>query len=141
MAPRMRSPRFRLGQQLPRGHVRSRSAFTARWSSSSSSSSSTPSGGNNNRTPTGKRIIFTAAFTAVAAVGAIYGAGLKMQQELKEERQEAAQATVAERVAALEAYRAELVAQKRPLEAKLADLRRRMREAEEAVRDHDGKRA
>ncbi|KAI0395174.1 hypothetical protein F5Y17DRAFT_218721 [Xylariaceae sp. FL0594] len=80
-----------------------------------------------------KVVIYTAAFAAVTIVGAIYGAGLKTQQEYKAEKRQIIQATPEERVRVLESRRAALVAERLPLERKLEELRRRVRRDEEAA--------
>ncbi|KAI1472319.1 uncharacterized protein F4812DRAFT_454132 [Daldinia caldariorum] len=77
-------------------------------------------------TPTLKRVIWTGAIAAVTIVGAIYGAGLKTRSEYQQEKRKVVEATPEERVRDLEARRAALVAQRRPFERKLADLRARM---------------
>ncbi|KAI8627068.1 hypothetical protein F5Y19DRAFT_187798 [Xylariaceae sp. FL1651] len=76
--------------------------------------------------PTVKRMIWTGAFAAVTIVGAIYGAGLKTQQEYKAEKKQILETPPEERILALEARRAALVNQKRPLEQKLEELRLRV---------------
>ncbi|KAI0201829.1 hypothetical protein F4808DRAFT_99874 [Astrocystis sublimbata] len=75
---------------------------------------------------TPKRVIWTGAFAAVTIVGAIYGAGLKTRQEYHAEKSQVLEAPVEERIQVLEARRAHLVAQKRPLERKLEELRLRV---------------
>ncbi|XXH05778.1 hypothetical protein Hte_012216 [Hypoxylon texense] len=78
-----------------------------------------------------KRLVYTGAFAAVTAVGAIYGAGLKTRQERKQEVHRILEAPPEDRIADLEGRRAALLAQRRPLDAKLADLRARMRAQQE----------
>ncbi|KAI1339257.1 hypothetical protein F5Y15DRAFT_83347 [Xylariaceae sp. FL0016] len=75
---------------------------------------------------TTKRVIFTAAFAAVTVVGAIYGAGLKTQQEYKAEKKEIMAITPEDRIRGLEERRAALMRQKEPLERKLETLRERI---------------
>ncbi|KAI1457365.1 hypothetical protein F4805DRAFT_457930 [Annulohypoxylon moriforme] len=77
-----------------------------------------------------KAKVLTAAFAAVAIVGAIYGAGLKTQQEYKKEKRKIVEASAEDRIRDLEGRRATLVAQRRPIERKLDDLRARMRAQE-----------
>ncbi|KAI0868884.1 hypothetical protein GGS24DRAFT_190656 [Hypoxylon argillaceum] len=72
---------------------------------------------------TPKRMIWTGAFAAVTIVGAIYGAGLKTQQEYHAKILET---PVEERIQVLEARRSHLMSQKRPLEQKLEELRLRV---------------
>ncbi|KAI0886055.1 uncharacterized protein GGS22DRAFT_187286 [Annulohypoxylon maeteangense] len=75
-----------------------------------------------------KTWLLTGAFAAVAVVGAIYGAGLKTQQEYKKEKQKIVEASAEDRIRDLEGRRATLVAYRRPIERKLDDLRARMRD-------------
>ncbi|EMR72297.1 hypothetical protein UCREL1_658 [Eutypa lata UCREL1] len=86
-----------------------------------------------------QRIIWTGAFAAVTIVGAIYGAGLKTQQEYKSEKKQVVQASVEDRIAVLENRRATLMSQKIPLDNKLAGLRKRMeaKEIQNAGRNGD----
>ncbi|KAI1212799.1 uncharacterized protein F4807DRAFT_350491 [Annulohypoxylon truncatum] len=74
--------------------------------------------------------VLTGAFAAVAVVGAIYGAGLKTQQEYNREKQKIAEASAEDRIRNLEERRTALLAQRRPIERKLNDLRARMRAQE-----------
>ncbi|RYC61845.1 hypothetical protein CHU98_g4340, partial [Xylaria longipes] len=80
---------------------------------------------------TPKRMIWTGAFAAVTAVGTIYGAGLKTRQEYQAEKKQVLEAPVEERISVLEARRARLVSQRRPLENKLEELRLRVQKEEE----------
>ncbi|OTB07348.1 hypothetical protein M426DRAFT_8725 [Hypoxylon sp. CI-4A] len=82
--------------------------------------------------PNLKRLIWTGAFAAITIVGAIYGAGLKTQQEYKQEKQKIVEASVEDRVRNLEQRRAALVTQRAPLERKLAELQARIRAQESA---------
>ncbi|KAI0838064.1 hypothetical protein F5Y06DRAFT_297059 [Hypoxylon sp. FL0890] len=77
-----------------------------------------------------KRIIWTGAFAAVTIVGAIYGAGLKTQQEFKQEKKKIIEASPEERIRDLEERRAMLVRERAPLERKLEELRVRIRAQE-----------
>ncbi|KAK4038679.1 hypothetical protein C8A01DRAFT_47759 [Parachaetomium inaequale] len=104
---------------------------TPRPSPGSSSSSSTTS-----KTETAqktKRIIITLAFAAVISTGTIYGAGLKTQQEWKAEKQKVQEATVDDKVAMLERQKHDLMRQKREIDAKLGELRARMRAGAEGA--------
>ncbi|KAL2147411.1 hypothetical protein VTI28DRAFT_9875 [Corynascus sepedonium] len=74
-----------------------------------------------------KRIIYTLGFAAVTITGTIYGAGLKTQQEWKATKQKLQEATVDDKVAMLEVQKHDLLRQKGEIEAKLGDLRARMR--------------
>ncbi|KAI1417182.1 hypothetical protein F5Y13DRAFT_81624 [Hypoxylon sp. FL1857] len=77
-----------------------------------------------------KRMIWTGAFAAVTIVGAIYGAGLKTQQEFKEEKKKIIEASPEDRIQGLEDRRAMLLRERAPLERKLDELRARMRAQE-----------
>lgn len=77
-----------------------------------------------------KRMIWTGAFAAVTIVGAIYGAGLKTQQEYKEEKKKIIEASPEDRIRALEDRRAVLVRERAPLERKLGEVRARIRAQE-----------
>ncbi|KAG7291524.1 hypothetical protein NEMBOFW57_001543 [Staphylotrichum longicolle] len=79
-----------------------------------------------------KRMIMTGAVAAVVIVGTIYGAGLKTRQEWKAEKKKVQEATVDERVAILELHREDLVRQKGEVEAKLAEIRARIKASAEA---------
>ncbi|KAI0162223.1 hypothetical protein GGR57DRAFT_453442 [Xylariaceae sp. FL1272] len=75
-----------------------------------------------------KRVIWTGAFAAVTVVGAIYGAGLKSQQEFKAEKRQIIQESPEQRIRALEHRRAQLLMARLPLERKLEKVRRRVEE-------------
>ncbi|KAI1101433.1 hypothetical protein F4804DRAFT_335269 [Jackrogersella minutella] len=77
-----------------------------------------------------KRVILTGAFAAVAVVGAIYGAGLKTQEERKQERQKIVEASPEVRIQELERRRATLLRQRRPIERKRDDVRARIKAQE-----------
>ncbi|KAI0012030.1 hypothetical protein F4779DRAFT_614982 [Xylariaceae sp. FL0662B] len=78
-----------------------------------------------------KRMIWTGAFAAVAIVGAIYGAGLKTQQEYKAEKKQIIEASVEDRIRGLEEHRASLARQKLALEEKLAVVRLRIQQQQQ----------
>ncbi|KAH7029415.1 uncharacterized protein B0I36DRAFT_350301 [Microdochium trichocladiopsis] len=78
-----------------------------------------------------KRIVWTGAFAAVTIVGAIYGAGLKTQQEFKAEKAKVIEATPEERIAQLETRRSALVTQRIPIQRKLDEVNERIRATEE----------
>ncbi|KAI1131050.1 hypothetical protein F5Y10DRAFT_262613 [Nemania abortiva] len=80
---------------------------------------------------TPKRLVWTGAFAAVTIVGSIYGAGLKTQQEYRAEKRQILETPIEERIQTLEARRAQLMSQKRPLEQKLDELRLRVQKQEE----------
>ncbi|KAI0912215.1 hypothetical protein F4824DRAFT_358400 [Ustulina deusta] len=84
---------------------------------------------------TPKRMIWTGAFAAVTIVGTIYGAGLKTQQEYQEEKKQILETSVEERIGALEARRAQLMGQKRPLEKKRDELRLRLQKKQNESRE------
>ncbi|KAI1755836.1 hypothetical protein F4782DRAFT_550961 [Xylaria castorea] len=90
---------------------------------------------------TPKRMIWTGAFAAVTIVGAIYGAGLKWQQDYHTEKKQVLEAPIDERIRTLETRRAQLVNQRRPLEKKLEELRLRVQEEKknEAPETTDGR--
>ncbi|KAI1092843.1 hypothetical protein F5B19DRAFT_492065 [Rostrohypoxylon terebratum] len=74
--------------------------------------------------------VLTGAFAAVAFVGAIYGAGLKTQQEYETEKRKIVEASTEDRIRDLERRRTTLLAQRRPIERKLDDVRARIRAQE-----------
>ncbi|KAJ1325562.1 hypothetical protein MN608_08756 [Microdochium nivale] len=84
-----------------------------------------------------KRIIWTGAFAAVTFVGAIYGAGLKTQQDYKAEKTKIIEATPEDRIAQLQARRSTLVSQRIPVQRKLDDLHARMRAADEKEKEKE----
>ncbi|KAI1080493.1 hypothetical protein F5B20DRAFT_589274 [Whalleya microplaca] len=86
-----------------------------------------PPGGKVPRRVSVRTMIWTGAFAAVTAVGAIYGAGLRTQQEYKAEKKQVLEASVEDRIRGLEEARAGLVKQKLPLEKKLGEAQRRIR--------------
>ncbi|KAI0153829.1 hypothetical protein BJ166DRAFT_594964 [Pestalotiopsis sp. NC0098] len=86
--------------------------------------------------PGNKRVLWTVAFAAVTIVGAIYGAGLKTQQEYKAEKQQIIESTTEDRIRDLENRRALLANSRMPLQRKLTALQARMKakEAEEQAK-------
>ncbi|KAI9760586.1 MAG: hypothetical protein M4579_001555 [Chaenotheca gracillima] len=72
---------------------------------------------------TTRRYVLTGSVAAVVMTGTWYGAGLKTQQEYKQERQEIHEAPVEARIAQLEGHRARMITKRTMLEKKLADLR------------------
>ncbi|KAK4248719.1 hypothetical protein C7999DRAFT_40113 [Corynascus novoguineensis] len=98
----------------------------SRAASTSSSSPLTPGQIAQQKQKT-KRIIYTLGFAAVIITGTIYGAGLKTQQEWKATKQKLQEATVDDKVAMLEVQKHDLLRQKGEIEAKLGELRARMR--------------
>ncbi|KAI1803703.1 hypothetical protein F4811DRAFT_523935 [Daldinia bambusicola] len=101
-----------------------------RGPAAASTAPGSPAGGVGVSGTTLKRVVWTGAIAAVTIVGAIYGAGLKTRSEFRQEKQKVIEAAPEERIRDLEARRAALVAQKRPFERKLADLRARMKAQE-----------
>ncbi|KAM0325085.1 hypothetical protein ACHAQA_007624 [Verticillium albo-atrum] len=96
-------------------------------------------------TPAARKIragVIATCFAAVVFTGAIYGAGLKTQQEWTEKRGQFRESPLSEQVSVLEAQRRGLVEQRAALTAKLAAFEARVkerdakaaREAEEAAR-------
>ncbi|KAI1493221.1 hypothetical protein F5X96DRAFT_622875 [Biscogniauxia mediterranea] len=82
-------------------------------------------------------MIWTGAFAAVGVVGAVYGAGLKTQQEYQAQKKHIVELSVEDRIRDLEARRAELVAQRWPLERKVDELRARIRASEEKEKEEN----
>ncbi|KAF2798536.1 hypothetical protein K505DRAFT_357457 [Melanomma pulvis-pyrius CBS 109.77] len=79
-----------------------------------------------------RRGILTASITIITATGAIYGAGLKSNHELKQERKRRQEATPEDMITQLEAVRSNLVREKTELEIKIAKFTaRRIGNAEE----------
>ncbi|KAH7361279.1 hypothetical protein BKA66DRAFT_425951 [Pyrenochaeta sp. MPI-SDFR-AT-0127] len=72
-----------------------------------------------------RRWIITGAVTAITVSGTLYGAGLKGDQEVKEERKRVLEATPEEMIAQLETVRAELVLKKTAMEKKIATFTER----------------
>jgi Ribonuclease G/E len=71
-------------------------------------------------------VVLTGAVALVTVVGAITGASLKADKEAVTQRQKAQEMPVAERVAMIDARRAELLRAKAGLERKLERLQARM---------------
>ncbi|OAG15525.1 hypothetical protein CC77DRAFT_917932, partial [Alternaria alternata] len=78
-----------------------------------------------------RRWIMTGAVAAITITGTIYGAGLKGQQEVKQQKRQILQATPEERIAQLEVARAELVVKKNEMERKMGQIAARRRAKEE----------
>ncbi|GME29126.1 hypothetical protein GTA08_BOTSDO07692 [Neofusicoccum parvum] len=79
-----------------------------------------------------RRVILTGAISAVTVAGALYGAGLKTQQEYKQARKTVYELPVEERIAGLETKRTRLVSQKQDLERKIAEIETRRTAASKA---------
>ncbi|OCL04212.1 hypothetical protein AOQ84DRAFT_301318 [Glonium stellatum] len=69
-----------------------------------------------------RRFVMTGAVFAITVTGALYGAGLKTQQEFKKEKKVLLQATPEERIAQLESARERLMTKKLEMERKIADV-------------------
>ncbi|KAF7672012.1 hypothetical protein GT037_009911 [Alternaria burnsii] len=82
-----------------------------------------------------RRWIMTGAVAAVTITGTIYGAGLKGQQEVKQQKRQILQATPEERIAQLQVARAELVVKKNEMERKMGQIAARRRAKEEALKN------
>ncbi|KAL3422753.1 hypothetical protein PVAG01_06910 [Phlyctema vagabunda] len=70
-------------------------------------------------------MVLTGAIASTTAVGAWYGAGLKIQKEHKEEVQKRREATPAEKIALLEETRGTWTAKRAGLERKLHEIQMR----------------
>ncbi|KAK3311490.1 uncharacterized protein B0T15DRAFT_508044 [Chaetomium strumarium] len=81
--------------------------------------------------PKWKYMIISVSFAAVVITGTVYGAGLKAQQEYKAEKKKVQEATLEEKVALLEQHKADLLRQKAKIEAKLAEVRARIKASPE----------
>lgn len=73
-----------------------------------------------------RRVVLTGAVALITVVGAITGASLKSDKEAVTQRQKVQEMPIAERVAMIDARRAELLRTKADLERKLARLQARM---------------
>ncbi|EUC31709.1 hypothetical protein COCVIDRAFT_23520 [Bipolaris victoriae FI3] len=78
-----------------------------------------------------RRWIMTGAVAAITITGTIYGAGLKGQQEIKQQKRQVLQATPEERIAQLEVTRADLVLKKNEMERKIAMIVEKRRAKEQ----------
>lgn len=72
-----------------------------------------------------RRVVLTGAVATITATGALYGAGLKFQQEYKQAQKTVYELPIEERIAGLETKRARLVTQKEDIERKIAELQSR----------------
>ncbi|EMD88925.1 hypothetical protein COCC4DRAFT_137550 [Bipolaris maydis ATCC 48331] len=82
-----------------------------------------------------RRWIMTGAVAAITITGTIYGAGLKGQQEIKQQKRQVLQATPEERIAQLEVTRADLVLKKNEMERKIAMIGEKRRVKEQGQAD------
>ncbi|CAA9960250.1 hypothetical protein CFE70_003694 [Pyrenophora teres f. teres 0-1] len=78
-----------------------------------------------------RRWIMTGAVAAITVTGTIYGADLKGYQEAKQQKRQLLEATPEERIAQLEATRAELVLKKTEMERKIAGIMEKKKAREE----------
>lgn len=85
-----------------------------------------------------RRIVWTGAIALITIVGAVTGAQLKMDRDVVKGKRRFLETPVDDRIAMLEERRAALVRQKRPLDAKLAEVRARIR-AEEQEAEAEGR--
>ncbi|KAK0725731.1 hypothetical protein B0H67DRAFT_138622 [Lasiosphaeris hirsuta] len=83
--------------------------------------------------PRRQRYMVTAGFAGCIIIGTLAGAVLKMNQEVKAEKQKMREATVDERVAFLEERREYLVGQKAELDKKIGGLHERMKARESGL--------
>ncbi|EHL00999.1 hypothetical protein GLAREA_02373 [Glarea lozoyensis ATCC 20868] len=72
-----------------------------------------------------RRIVWTGAIASVTAMGAWYGAGLKIQSEEKKIMKERLEATPAEKIKLLEQQRIELLTKRHGIEKKIRQLEMR----------------
>ncbi|EUC48231.1 hypothetical protein COCMIDRAFT_87986 [Bipolaris oryzae ATCC 44560] len=82
-----------------------------------------------------RRWIMTGAVAAITITGTIYGAGLKGQQEIKQQKRQILQATPEERIAQLEVTRSDLVLKKNEMERKIAMIVEKRRAKEQGQAD------
>ncbi|KAG6367049.1 hypothetical protein INS49_001231 [Diaporthe citri] len=73
-----------------------------------------------------RRVVLTGAVALITAVGAITGASLKGDKDVVTQRQKVQEMPIAERIAMIDARRAELLRAKADLDRKLARLQARM---------------
>ncbi|TVY83166.1 hypothetical protein LSUE1_G005310 [Lachnellula suecica] len=72
-----------------------------------------------------RRIVWTAAIASTVATGAWYGAGLKIQKDVKKNVQKQTQASPADKIAILEEQRGALIAKRMGLERKIQEVEAR----------------
>lgn len=73
-----------------------------------------------------RRVVLTGAVALITAVGAITGASLKSDKDASKQRQQVQEMPIAERIAMIDARRAELLRTKADLDRKLERLQARM---------------
>ncbi|TVY56266.1 hypothetical protein LCER1_G002957 [Lachnellula cervina] len=69
-----------------------------------------------------RRIVWTGAIASVTATGAWYGAGLRIQSDVKTDERKRYEATPADKIAVLEEQRGGLVAKRIGLEKKVREV-------------------
>ncbi|KAF1348656.1 hypothetical protein BDV97DRAFT_297140 [Delphinella strobiligena] len=78
-----------------------------------------------------RRWVMTGSVAAITATGAWYGAGLKTQQEFKQEKKVIQEASPTDRIEQLEVTRTDLLRRKKALERKLEELSARNPKAQD----------
>ncbi|KAJ5595486.1 uncharacterized protein N7459_001694 [Penicillium hispanicum] len=78
-----------------------------------------------------RRLVLTAAVTSITIAGSLYGAGLKTNQEIAENKRKRQEATFDEQMAALQGMRSNLTARKGMLETQIRDLDTRIQEKQQ----------
>ncbi|RMJ22839.1 hypothetical protein PHISP_06289 [Aspergillus sp. HF37] len=96
-------------------------------------------------TPKVRRLVLTGAVTIITITGTIYGAQLKMQQDVTQVNQKSREATIDERIETLRATRQSLSSKKnmvekqiRDLDARVEDRKRKGLEPSNTERPRDG---
>ncbi|KAF2741178.1 hypothetical protein EJ04DRAFT_423566 [Polyplosphaeria fusca] len=79
-----------------------------------------------------RRWVWTGAITAVTIVGAIYGAGLRSQQQFTQETKRVLEASPEEKIAQLETVRSDLVRRRNDLQRKINNFSAQRLEREQA---------
>jgi len=87
-----------------------------------------------------RRIIITGAVVVVTISGTLYGAGLKMNTEVKQEVEKYQSATNQERIQALEAAREILVAKRQGLEKQMQHIEARQQARQQEATRNAGQR-
>ncbi|GAB7344879.1 hypothetical protein MBLNU457_3320t1 [Dothideomycetes sp. NU457] len=72
-----------------------------------------------------RRWVMTGSVAAITAMGAWYGAGLKIQQDVKKDKQQRLEATPEERIQQLEDRRARLMRDRNGMQRKLDEIKAR----------------
>ncbi|KKY38921.1 hypothetical protein UCDDA912_g01056 [Diaporthe ampelina] len=90
------------------------------------STSGTPADRNSPSRQTLRRVVLTGAVALITAVGAVTGASLKTDKDVVTQKQKAQEVSIADRIAIIDARRAELLRAKAGLDRKLERLQARM---------------